>query len=216
MKTLLLVSVLLTTTVHADVLKVARCAQDIADYKHNGTEGLAYAGSVLEEALSDGADLERLALECRSYVRTNRKTKVSRESQLIALGALKAQLSPNTYFFLRGAVRPLIACTKSASRVHRVCRSATGKSWFETGFHPQARASAVIYRLGHSEVLSGLIVRGPQDYVDDEDLDYIRSLPADFAGAALEELDGELEANYLRLKVYMLPRTTRFMEHYFR
>lgn len=197
------------------VTNVAQCAQDIADFKHNGVEGVVYATTVLEELMSEKKELELLQSECRSYMRAHKKTKVSREDQLIALVPLRSQLRPEVYFFLRGAIRPLITCTKTRTRLNRVCRSATGKSWYETGYHPEARELDTIYRLGHSEVLSGIIVRGPQDYVSEEDLEYIQSLPEAFAGTALEDIENELEAKYLRLKIYMLPKTTRFIQHYF-
>jgi hypothetical protein len=197
------------------VMNVAQCAQDIADFKHNGVAGVLYATEVLEQLVRKEMDPKLLNTECRRYVSTHKKTKVSREDQLRALGPLKAQLQPEVYFFLRGAIRPLIACTKTRTRLHRVCRSATGKSWYETGVHTQTRKHKVIYRLGHSEVLSGIIVRGPQDYVSEEDLEYIQSLPEAFVGTALENIENELEAKYLRLKIFMLPKSTRFIEHYF-
>ena len=197
------------------VMSVAQCAQDIADYKHNGVAGVLYATEVLEQLVSMEKDLQLLNTDCRSYIRTHKKTKVAREDQLRALRPLKTQLQPEVYFFLRGAIRPLITCTKTRTRLHRVCRSATGKSWYETGVHSQTRKHEVIYRLGHSEVLSGIIVRGPQDYVSEEDLEYIQSLPEAFVGTALENIENELGTRYLRLKIFMLPKSTRFIEHYF-
>lgn len=198
-----------------DVLATARCAQDLADYSHGGLAGIEAAAGFLTRMRQEPETVSQIRQECRDYLRTNGKRKISRARQLKALDELRGQLSPEVYFFLRGAIRPLIACHRSGIGLYRFCRSATGKTWFETGHHPHARGNKVIYRLGHSEVAHGILVIGPQDEFTLEDQAYVESLPQDFAHGARESLPRELSARYFRVKVFMGKRTTRFMRHYF-
>jgi len=197
-------------------LRIARCAQDIVDYRHGEVAGLEFAGTVLTNLLRQNESKKNQLLEldtsCTNYLENNQSTDISRAEHLEALQKLKSGLDKKVYFFLRGVIRPLISCERKSDE-HRknLCLSTTGKRWLELRVKERGE-ELTQYRLGHSD---GLRVNGPQDYFDNEDRLFIQSLPKDFAGSAISDLPATLQLNFKAVRYWSLPGTNRFIEHFF-
>lgn len=179
------------------------------DYGVGGSEGLRLAAKTLQDLDYHRSPEGNLLKSCLDYKEATSKKSPNREDQLAELRKLRDVLSPNVYFFLRGVIRPLITCTPAG--LLNSCESATGKRWMETVIFDQRRTTEH-FRLGHST--QGPIVRGIVAQ-DEEDLEYLHSLPEDLSGQSQRAMEQNLGARYLRLKVLKKKSTLKYISHYF-
>jgi hypothetical protein len=186
-----------------------KCAQDIVDYGIGGSEGLRFSARTLQSLDFRRIPEAVLLKECLDFSANETRIKPERDDQLSELATLRDALSPNVYFFLRGAIRPLITCVPSG--LLSKCESATGKRWMETVIFDQ-RKTNTHYRLGHST--QGLIVRG-MIKVSQEDSEYLESLPTDLSTEVPDALQENEDSRYLRIKVMKLKNNLKYIKHYF-